>query len=237
METNGYRSARRVSAIFAIFILTIIFNAAIFAQTTAFSYQGRLTDSAAPANGVYDLEFKFYDAGGTQIGATQVKEDVSVSNGTFTTELDFGAEAFNGSPRKLEISVRRGAESGAFMTLTPRQPITSTPYAIRALNATNVDNATSAATNAATAADFSGSLSGDVTGTQSATVVANVGGETAAKVASGAQSANAATSLNAVNQIVRRDATGGFAAGTVTLVRMLVTSARALPYRTTQARR
>lgn len=140
MKSNGYHCARLFSASVAIFILTVIFNATIFAQTTAFTYQGRLSDgAAAAASGVYDLEFKLYDGGGTQIGATLTKDDISVSNGAFTTELDFGAAAFDGSPRTLEISVRRGAETGAFTTLTPRQTINSTPYAIRALNASTVE--------------------------------------------------------------------------------------------------
>jgi hypothetical protein len=40
------------------------------AQTTAFTYQGRLTDMGAPASGSYDLQFLLYDAltDGTQIG-------------------------------------------------------------------------------------------------------------------------------------------------------------------------
>jgi hypothetical protein len=62
---------------------------------------------------------------------------------------------------------------------------------------------------------FSGSLAGDVTGTQGATVVGNVGGVTAANVASGANAANAATNLNTASTIVKRDASGNFAAGAI----------------------
>jgi len=72
------------------------------------------------------------------------------------------------------------------------------------------------ATAALSAVDFSGLLTGDVTGTQSATIVAAVGGQSAASVAGGVQLANAATSLNSANTIVRRDASGNFAAGTIT---------------------
>ena len=32
-----------------------------FAQGTAFTYQGRLTDNGAPATGIYDLRFAIYD--------------------------------------------------------------------------------------------------------------------------------------------------------------------------------
>src|SRR4029079_13286116 len=101
---------------------------------------------------------------------------VGVVNGLFTVQLDFGADAFPGAARYLEIGVRKAGDS-TFTTLTPRQPISSTPYAIRSASA-------------ATAADFSGSLAGDVTGTQGATVANSVGGQSAANLASGAAAAN-----------------------------------------------
>ena len=33
-----------------------------FAQNTAFTYQGKLTDGTGPANGQYDLQFKLVDS-------------------------------------------------------------------------------------------------------------------------------------------------------------------------------
>jgi hypothetical protein len=72
------------------------------------------------------------------------------------------------------------------------------------------------ATTATTATNFTGSLLGDVTGTQGATVVSTVGGMTAANVAAGATLANNATNSNTASTIVRRDASGNFAAGTIT---------------------
>ena len=113
------------------------------AQTTTFTYQGRLSDSSAQANGTYDLSFALFDAptGGAQIGAPQTRT-VTISNGTFTVQLDFNAAAFPGADRYLEISVKRSPDTG-FTTLQPRQQITSTPYAVRALAATTADNATS----------------------------------------------------------------------------------------------
>ena len=79
---------------------------------SAFTYQGRLTDGGAPASGVYDLEFQLFDAsaGGSQIGSTQLKDDVSVAEGFFTVTLDFGAAAFAGNARWLSIGVRPGVE-------------------------------------------------------------------------------------------------------------------------------
>jgi len=125
-------------------------SAAINAQTTVFTYQGRLTDTSMPASGTYDLQFALYDGVGTQIGTTQTLDDVTVTNGAFSVQLNFGVAAFPGANRVLEIAVRHGAETGAFTILAPRQPVTSAPYAIRALNAASAATATNA-TNATTA--------------------------------------------------------------------------------------
>jgi hypothetical protein len=124
----------------AVALLLTLGSPATWAQTTAFSYQGQLTDGSAPANGPYDLQFKLFDAvtNGNQVGATVTRDDLNVTNGVFNTSLDFGAAAFPGAARWLEISVRAGASTGAYTTLTPRQQINSTPYAIRALSAETV---------------------------------------------------------------------------------------------------
>jgi hypothetical protein len=127
-------------------ILTIVLSAgAIFGQTSGFTYQGRLTDGGTPANGNYDLQFVLFDAadGNNQIGQTQTISNVPVSAGVFTVTLDFGANAFSGAGRFLEISMRSSG-AVAFTPLTPRQPITSTPYAVRSLNAATADTATNA---------------------------------------------------------------------------------------------
>lgn len=142
-------------------------------SATTFSYQGRLNDGSATANGAYDLQFSLYDESGTQVGTTQTIENVTVTNGIFNVFLDFGAAAFSGASRVLEIKVRRGAETGAYATLTARQPVTPAPYAIRSLSAAT----------ATTANNFSGSLSGDVGGTQTATVI-QPNSVTASKIAS-----------------------------------------------------
>lgn len=109
------------------------------AQTSAFTYQGKLTDLSAPANGVYDFTFRLYDGSG-QIGTDAVVDDVTVTNGIFTVILDFGAPAFSGGgPRSIEIGVRPGASTGEFTFLTPRQELTSAPFAIKTLNAASAD--------------------------------------------------------------------------------------------------
>jgi hypothetical protein len=112
--------------------ILLIPSVAAFGQGTTFSFQGKLNDGGNPANGTYDFEFKLFDLaiGGTQQGPTAPLEDVQVTNGTFTVQLDFGAN-FAGANRFLEIMVRPGASTGAFSTLVPRRQVTSTPYALQ----------------------------------------------------------------------------------------------------------
>jgi hypothetical protein len=108
----------------------------LLAQGTAFTYQGSLTDNGAPATGAYDLVFVLFNAftSGGQINGAVTNLGVGVTNGVFTTTLDFGGN-FPGADRWLEISVR-SSSGGAFTTLNPRQKLTSTPYAITAANVT-----------------------------------------------------------------------------------------------------
>ncbi len=122
-------------------VLSILFGAtAVLGQTTGFTYQGRLTDGGTAANGNYDFQFALWDSlsGGTQVGSTQTVNTVAVSNGVFTVSLDFGANSFPGANRFLEIAAR--PTGGSFTPLTPRQQITSTPYAVRSLNAASADS-------------------------------------------------------------------------------------------------
>jgi hypothetical protein len=111
------------------------------AQTTTFTYQGRLYDVAGPATGSYDLELRLFDSEavgtGTQQGATLNVPAVQVVGGLFTVPLDFGLAGFPGADRFLEIAVRRVGDP-SFTTLSPRQALTSTPYSIRSLAATEV---------------------------------------------------------------------------------------------------
>jgi hypothetical protein len=112
------------------------------AQTNEFTYQGALTDDSNPADGNYDFRFGLYGAasGGIAIG-TRERFSVPVTNGAFTVTLDFPATNFNGSDRFLEIGVRPAGSADPYTVLTPRQRITSLPYAIRSANATNADTA------------------------------------------------------------------------------------------------
>ncbi len=96
---------------------------------TSFTYQGRLVSGGIPANGAYDFTFALYDApnGGAQVGGTVTRNGVTVTDGLFTVQLDFGA-VFDGTALYLEIGVRPGS-GGAYITLAPRQALTAAPYA------------------------------------------------------------------------------------------------------------
>lgn len=112
--------------VFIIVALTLLTAAAAQAAiTTAFTYQGKLTDNGGiPQSGTIPMVFKLFDssAGGAQIGAS-VPQDVTVQNGVFTVSLDFGAAAFNGDRRWLEVTV-----NGAL--ISPRHEVLAAPYAL-----------------------------------------------------------------------------------------------------------
>lgn len=117
---------------------------AIRAQSTAFTYQGRLNSVTGAATGLYDFSFNLYAAsgGGSALTASNGFFAVPVTGGVFTVTLDFGNQ-FPGADRWLGTAVRTNG-AGAFATLTPRQPLAPTPYAIRAASAGTATTATTA---------------------------------------------------------------------------------------------
>jgi len=106
----------------ALLLVFLILSARFAArgQGTAFSYQGRLNNNGAIANGFYDFQFTISDAvsSGVQIGGTLTTNVVSVSNRLFTVTLDFGASVFTGANRRLNIAVTTNG-AGNFTPLTP----------------------------------------------------------------------------------------------------------------------
>jgi hypothetical protein len=116
-------------------LLIALFSTAAIAQSSVFTYQGKLFDQGIAANGQYQLEFRIYNAptDGTQIGTTISDVAVSVTQGVFTTQLDLGPSIFAaGKELFIELGVRRNTGE-SYVTLSPRQQLTSAPYAIKAL--------------------------------------------------------------------------------------------------------
>lgn len=100
---------------------------------SAFTYQGVMEKDGQVLQGPHDLEFRLYDAAilGAQVGPTVPRAGLVLEKGLVLTALDFGASAFDGQARWLEIAVRpSGGET--FAVLAPRQALLAAPYALYA---------------------------------------------------------------------------------------------------------
>lgn len=209
----------------------------VAAQGTAFTYQGQLASGGTAANGLYDFNFSLYDAAtsGSQKGPSVTPTAVPVTNGWFMVTLDFG-NVFPGDARWLDIWVKTNG-AGSFTALSPRQELTPTPYAIMATSASNV-------LGTVPTAQLSGTVGNGQLANQSITVTAGTGlsgggavslggattlnntgvlsiagnGDITTSAASGVITlGDTATSANTAGTIVKRDASGNFSAGSVTL--------------------
>lgn len=116
------------------------------AQGAKFAYQGRLTEAGTPSTGTFEMQFKLFDVpevgAGVQKGGTLTDLAVVAKDGVFTVTLDFGAAVFDGSPRFLELSVKKAGTADSPSLLVPRQAVTPVPYAIHTLSATTAATAT-----------------------------------------------------------------------------------------------
>lgn len=102
------------------------------AQTSsAFTYQGRVTNNGVPMNGTATIQLSLWKDAfsgnvADRVGNVQTLNNVSVTNGVFTVVanslLEFGLNPFNGEARWLQVAVDG-------QSLLPRQQILSTPYA------------------------------------------------------------------------------------------------------------
>ena len=102
---------------------------------TAFTYQGQLKLAGTPVNGTVDLSVKLYDGPeglGSGLASTQVN-NVTLVDGLFTVDLDFGGGVFDGNDRWIGIAVRSPhdpTDSLPFTDLSPWQQLKATPYAM-----------------------------------------------------------------------------------------------------------
>jgi hypothetical protein len=118
-------------------------------QGTSLSYQGRLNISGAPANGTFDFEFALWDAAttGALLSGPISRNSLAVANGQFSTTLDFGGGAFNGSSRWIEIAVRASGSPDPTTILAPRQQVSALPYALHALDSPRSSDLTTLSNN------------------------------------------------------------------------------------------
>ena len=149
----GERNPMLRIARFVVLASMLAASTAALAQTplgTAFTYQGRLNNAGTPASGLHDLEFRLFDtaSAGTQVGPTVCLDNVPVVGGLFTVQVDFGGQ-YMGAGRWLQIGVRADPDgsiacgSGTFTSLSGRQPLTTTPYALALPGLWTQNNATS----------------------------------------------------------------------------------------------
>lgn len=121
-------------ALLLILLLSPIASAAPLGRS--FTYQGELSQSGTPVDGIVNLRFSLWDAasGGTQIGASQIASGIVATKGLFAAEVnaadEFGPQAFNGEARWLQIEVCSDAGCSSTTVLGARQAITGAPYAL-----------------------------------------------------------------------------------------------------------
>ena len=148
------------------------FPLSLFAQGTAFTYQGRLNSGSGLATGTYDVAFTLFatNVTGSAIAGPVTNAATAVTNGLFTTTVDFGPGVFPGANRWLELAVRTNG-AASFTLLAPRQALTAVPYAVMAGSASNLLGTLSVAqlpggvlTNSATGVGLSGIFAGNFGG-------------------------------------------------------------------------
>ena len=146
----------------------VLLHPHVQAQGTAFTYQGQLTAAGTPANGSFDVVFSLFatNTDGTAIAGPVTNSAVAVTNGLFTTTVDFG-NIFTGGSNWLELAVSTSGDNN-FFTLAPRQQLTPVPYAITAERlATPLDASSLPAevvTNNAVDLNLTGTFAGDGSG-------------------------------------------------------------------------
>ncbi len=126
-QTRFERNLMKLRHTLAVALAIFLGQCSVHAQVqigSEFTYQGQLQQNGQAADGLFDMSFRLFSVagGGTSIDEVMIP-DVTVTNGRFTVELDFGFDAFDGHVRWLEIEVDNE-------TLSPRQKITASPYSL-----------------------------------------------------------------------------------------------------------
>lgn len=146
-DSAANQSNRLYCIVFKSFLCLLLMAGIAIAYTPSnkiFTYQGRLYDNGAPADGEYDLIFRLFDhpdPNNTQADAVTREEfyhEHPVSDGYFTVDLNFAAELpftnddlFDGSDRWLWIWIRPGEleDPNDYTFIYPPTKLKAVPFA------------------------------------------------------------------------------------------------------------
>ncbi len=97
---------------------------ASLAHADSFTYHGSLQDAGKAANGSYDMQLTLYSAqtGGHVVAGPLTLFAVSVKDGNFVTNVDFGPMSSLASQGWVDVKVKP-ANAGSFVALDARSPV------------------------------------------------------------------------------------------------------------------
>jgi hypothetical protein len=103
------------------------------------NYQGRLTDSSGEyLNGTYSMRFDLYNSSSGGSSLWNETQNVNVNSGMYDVHLGASAtlpETLFAANDILYLQVSIRNSSGVYEALSPRQRLTSSPYAMHAADA------------------------------------------------------------------------------------------------------
>ena len=122
------------AAAMAVAVTTVSLHAQPIDET--FTYQGKLLEGGADANGNYNIRVTLEDQAGVLISGPEEMLSVPVIDGLFSVDLNFGADLYSADRLFLKIEV---FEAGVgYVELSPRTAINATPLAAVAMR--SLDN-------------------------------------------------------------------------------------------------
>ena len=106
-------------SIIAAAIIALIIASTTASAQTEFTYQGTIEVAGVPANGLYDMQFRLSDF--TTPGGFHISDEVlaiTVTDGLFSVEVDFGFSHYSSITQEIEILVRQTGGGGGYTALS-----------------------------------------------------------------------------------------------------------------------